>query len=121
LTVRLFLSAMETQNNCKFKCIHRSKVGEIYQCLQCQNLRVDLGRIVAVVSETSLILLTTHLIQRRNQLAQTHVDPRRKFYIDLNGHNLFLALKFEEMNKIIELFSITNHMLEAQKILNPSE
>ena len=110
---------MKTAINCYYQLIHESTIGEIHQCENCKNIKIDLGKIVTIISENSLLLLTNHLIHKRDQITKSGLDAEFKFYIHLNANNLFLALKLSEIDELIDLFSLTNYMIKVQKILNP--
>lgn len=110
---------MKTASNCYYQLIHESTIGEIHQCENCKNIKIDLGKIVTIISENSLLLLTNHLIHKRDQITKSGLDAEFKFYIHLNANNLFLALKLSEIDELIDLFSLANYMIKAQKILNP--
>jgi hypothetical protein len=104
---------------CQFKPIHDNEIGSVNLCTKCGNVRVEIGTMLALISKKAFRLILEDF-QERQQFYEENEEAYRagsKLHICLNKQNLFLTLTKKEMDLVIQLFEVANHMLEVEEIL----
>jgi len=105
--------------SCSYKILHQNRIGMVYLCTKCRNLKVEIGTILALVSRKSFRLILADFKDRQSFIHGNrevfHTDE--KMYICLNKQNLFLSLTANEMDDVIDLFEVSNHMLAVEEII----
>lgn len=99
--------------------MHQNRIGVVYLCTKCQNLKVEIGTLLALISRKSFQLILADFKERQS-FVQSNLEvfnTDEKMYICLQKQNLFLSLNTSEMDDVIDLFEIANHMLIVEEII----
>lgn len=106
------------REKCRYKLLHKNEIGKISLCKSCGNLRVEIGHLMSLISVEPFQLILEdfkHRYEFYQQCdAQELLEP---IFICLNKRNLFLKLSIEEFKEVLELFEVSNHMLEVDSLI----
>jgi hypothetical protein len=107
------------QNRCSLETLHKSSAGKVMICRACKNMHLELGNLLAVVSEESFDLIIDEFRERSEQVKLIGPESvgRKKILLQLTSNNLFLTQTHDQFIKTLDLLELSQYYLKVHKIL----
>lgn len=107
------------QKNCSLKVLHQNSAGKTRTCCECGNLHLEIGNLLAIVSEESLGMIIEEFKMKKNYIRMNSIETigSKKIILELAGNNLFLSLNWNDFLETLELLEISQYYLQVHKIL----
>ncbi len=103
----------------QFKVLHENELGYIAICTDCNNIHIELGSFMSIVSQRSFRLITEDFKAKKTLQSYylTATPSGLKMIIQITD-NTYITLTTEEFEQAVELLDMSSHLLNVLEIIN---
>lgn len=98
------------------KILHQSKIGYVSICNECEHIHIEIGSFMMILYPKSFERLLKDLQKKKKTNRYFKTFSGSKLLIRLTDTS-FISLTKGEIEETIELLEISNHLLQAQKLI----